>query len=173
MSHFQNKIEITSYLWETSDFPTRVRARKAPERWFYVQQVQDDRQVTQLTLKYLLTAAIQYNFIGLINTQCRCNLLVTVRLLSSNGPSVRTPFSQVQRVLIVEHFLASRSYLTCQNEFRVIFPDSPVPNKPTISPVTNSVAPEPEGSSPHSQQPANDPYPEPGESTPHTPNQSS
>jgi hypothetical protein len=38
--------------------------------------------------------------------------------------------------------------------------------------VTNSVAPEPEGSSPHSQQPANGPYPEPGESTPHTPNQS-
>jgi hypothetical protein len=37
---------------------------------------------------------------------------------------------------------------------------------------TNSVAPEPEGSSPHSQEPANDPYPEPGESTPHPPNQS-
>jgi hypothetical protein len=33
----------------------------------------------------------------------------------------------------------------------------------------NSVAPEPEGSSPHSQQPANCPYPEPGESTPHPP----
>jgi hypothetical protein len=32
---------------------------------------------------------------------------------------------------------------------------------------TNSVAPEPEGSSPHSQQPASGPYPEPGESTPH------
>jgi hypothetical protein len=32
---------------------------------------------------------------------------------------------------------------------------------------TNSVAPELEGSSPHSQQPANDPYPEPGESTSH------
>jgi hypothetical protein len=31
------------------------------------------------------------------------------------------------------------------------------------------VAPEAEGSSPHSQQPANVPYPEPGESTPHTP----
>jgi hypothetical protein len=30
---------------------------------------------------------------------------------------------------------------------------------------TDSVAPEPEGSSPHSQQPANGPYPEPGEST--------
>jgi hypothetical protein len=35
--------------------------------------------------------------------------------------------------------------------------------------LTNSVAPEPEGSSPHTQQPANDPYPEPGESTPHPP----
>jgi hypothetical protein len=31
------------------------------------------------------------------------------------------------------------------------------------------MAPEPEGSSPHSQQPANGPYPEPSESTPHTP----
>jgi hypothetical protein len=35
--------------------------------------------------------------------------------------------------------------------------------------MTNSVAPEPEGSSPHSQQPANGPYPEPAESTPHPP----
>jgi hypothetical protein len=35
--------------------------------------------------------------------------------------------------------------------------------------LTNSVAPEPEGSSPHSQQPPNGPYPEPGESTPHPP----
>jgi hypothetical protein len=34
------------------------------------------------------------------------------------------------------------------------------------------MAPEPEGSSPHSQQPANDPYPEAGESTPHPRNQS-
>jgi hypothetical protein len=32
------------------------------------------------------------------------------------------------------------------------------------------VAPELEGSSPHSQQPANDRYPEPGESTPYSPN---
>jgi hypothetical protein len=38
--------------------------------------------------------------------------------------------------------------------------------------LTKSVAPEPESSSPHSQQPANSPYPEPGESTPHTPSQS-
>jgi hypothetical protein len=35
--------------------------------------------------------------------------------------------------------------------------------------LTNSVAPESEGSSPHSQQPANGPYPEPRESTPHPP----
>jgi hypothetical protein len=34
----------------------------------------------------------------------------------------------------------------------------------------NSVVPELEDSSPHSQQPANDPYPEPGESIPHPPN---
>jgi hypothetical protein len=33
----------------------------------------------------------------------------------------------------------------------------------------NSVVPEPEGSSPHSQQPAIDPYPQQGESTPHPP----
>jgi hypothetical protein len=36
--------------------------------------------------------------------------------------------------------------------------------------LTNPVAPESEGSSPHSQQPANDPYPESAESTPHPPN---
>jgi Fe2+ or Zn2+ uptake regulation protein len=46
-------------------------------------------------------------------------------------------FSQVQRVFIVEHYLASRSYLTCENEFRDTFPDSPVPNKPTIYRLVN------------------------------------
>jgi hypothetical protein len=45
--------------------------------------------------------------------------------------------SQVQRVFIVENYLASRSYLTCQNEFRDTFPDSPVPNKSTISRLVN------------------------------------
>jgi hypothetical protein len=40
-------------------------------------------------------------------------------------------------VFIVEHHLASRSYLTCQNEFRDTFPDSPVPNKSTISRLVN------------------------------------
>jgi transposase len=46
-------------------------------------------------------------------------------------------FSQVQRVFIVEHYLASRSYLTFQNEFRDTFPDFPVPNKSTVSRLVN------------------------------------
>jgi hypothetical protein len=46
-------------------------------------------------------------------------------------------FSQVQRVFIVEHYLASRSYLTCKNEFKDAFPDSPVPNKSTVSRLVN------------------------------------
>jgi hypothetical protein len=52
------------------------------------------------------------------------------------------------------------SYLYPSRKFAVCFPKS--------IQLTNSVAPEPEGSSPHSQQPANGPYPEPGESTSHT-----
>jgi hypothetical protein len=43
----------------------------------------------------------------------------------------------VKRLFIVEHYLASRSYLTCQNEFRDTFPDSPVPNKSKISRLVN------------------------------------
>jgi hypothetical protein len=38
--------------------------------------------------------------------------------------------------------------------------------------LTNSVAQEPEGSSPHSPQPATDPCPEPAESNPQPPSQS-
>jgi hypothetical protein len=60
-----------------------------------------------------------------------CNLLVPVCQLSSNSQSARMSFPQVQWVFIVKHYLASRSYLTCHNEFRDIFPDSPVPNKLT------------------------------------------
>jgi hypothetical protein len=93
--------------------------------------------------------AIQYNSIGLINTQYRCdytraqqvtsccNLLAPVRQLSSNSRSAKMSLSQVQRVFIVEHYLASRSYLTCQNEFRDTFPDSPVPNKSSLSRLVN------------------------------------
>jgi hypothetical protein len=58
-----------------------------------------------------------------------CNLLAPVRQLSSDSRSARMSFSQVQRVFIVEHYLASRSYLICQNEFRDTFPDAPVPDK--------------------------------------------
>jgi hypothetical protein len=66
-----------------------------------------------------------------------CNLLAPVRQLSSNSRSARMSFSQVQWVFIVEHYLASRSYKTCQNEFRDTFPDSPVPNKSTVSRLVN------------------------------------
>jgi hypothetical protein len=33
---------------------------------------------------------------------------------------------------VVEHYVASHSYLTCQNEFRDTFPDYPGPNKSKI-----------------------------------------
>jgi hypothetical protein len=48
-------------------------------------------------------------------------------------------FSQVQRVFIVEHRQASRSFVTCQNEFRDTFPDSPQPNKSTLSRLVNRI----------------------------------
>jgi hypothetical protein len=69
-------------------------------------------------------------------TSC-CNLLAPVLQLPSNSRSARMPFSQVQRVFIVKHCLASRSYSTCQNEFRDTFTNSPVPNKWTISRLVN------------------------------------
>jgi hypothetical protein len=47
-------------------------------------------------------------------------------------------FPQVQRVFTDKHYLASRSYLTYQNEFRDTFQNSPVPNKSTISCLVNS-----------------------------------
>jgi hypothetical protein len=46
-------------------------------------------------------------------------------------------FLQVQWVIIVKHYRASCSYFTCQNEFRDAFPDSPVPDKSTISCLVN------------------------------------
>jgi hypothetical protein len=69
-------------------------------------------------------------------TSC-CNLLAPVRQLSFNSRSARMSFPQVQRVFIVEHYLTSRSYLTCHSEFRDTFPDSPVLNKSTISRLVN------------------------------------
>jgi hypothetical protein len=46
-------------------------------------------------------------------------------------------FSHVQRAFIVEHYLASLSYLTCKNEYKDVFPDSPMPNKSTLSRLVN------------------------------------
>jgi hypothetical protein len=66
-----------------------------------------------------------------------CNLLVTVCQLFFNSQSARMFFSQMQWVFIVEHYLASHSYLTYENEFRDTFPDSSVPNKSTISRLLN------------------------------------
>jgi hypothetical protein len=66
-----------------------------------------------------------------------CNLLALVCQLSFSSRSARMSFSQVQWVFIVKHYLASHSYLTCQNEFRVTFPDSSVANKSTISRLVN------------------------------------
>jgi ABC-type transport system involved in Fe-S cluster assembly fused permease/ATPase subunit len=109
--------------------------------------IQADRKVTQHILKYLLMFAIQYNSIGLINTQYRCdestqvtscwNLLSPFRPLSPNSRSARMSFLKVQRVFIVRHHLASRVYLTCQNAFRNTFSHSSVPNKSTISRLVN------------------------------------
>jgi hypothetical protein len=111
--------------------------------------IQGDRKAKQPILKYLLTVSIQYRSFGLIThsiavtiqeptqvTSC-CNLLAPVHQLSSNSRSAMMSSSQVQRVFIVEHYLAARSYLTCQNEFRDTFTDSPVPNKSAIFRLVN------------------------------------
>jgi hypothetical protein len=47
------------------------------------------------------------------------------------------PFRKCKRVFTVEHCLASRSYLTCRNEFRDTFPDSFVPFKSTLCRLVN------------------------------------
>ena len=41
-------------------------------------------------------------------------------------------FSQVQCIVIVEHYLHSPSYLKCQDDFRCAFPKSQVPDKSTV-----------------------------------------
>jgi hypothetical protein len=48
-------------------------------------------------------------------------------------------FSQVQQVFIVEHYLASRSYLTCQNQIKDTFLIPPVSNKSGASRPVNRV----------------------------------
>jgi hypothetical protein len=53
--------------------------------------------------------------------------------------------------------VSARSYWNSSN---------PIQHALCIAQLSNSVAPKPEGSSPHSQQPATGPYPQPNESTP-------
>jgi hypothetical protein len=104
---------------------------------------------TQPILKYILMVAIQHNSIGFLTynitvtiqeptqvTSCY-HVLAPVRQLSSNCRSARMSFWQVQQVFIVEHYLASRSYSTCQSEFRDTFPDSSASNKSTVSRLVN------------------------------------
>jgi hypothetical protein len=103
-----------------------------------VAQIQGDRIVAQHVLKHLLMFAILYHSIGLINTQYRYDYTrAHTGQLSSNSRSARMSFSQLQRIFIVKHYLASRSYLTCQNELRAAFPDTPVPNKSIVSRLVN------------------------------------
>jgi transposase len=68
-------------------------------------------------------------------TSC-CNLLASPSVVFQQSKS-KMSFSQVQRLFIIEHYLASRSYFTCQNEFRDTFPDSPLSNKSTIYRLVN------------------------------------
>jgi hypothetical protein len=65
------------------------------------------------------------------------NLLAPVRQLSFNSRNSRLSFSQAKRLFTVEHCLASRSYLTCQNAFCYILLDSPVWNISTVSRLAN------------------------------------
>jgi hypothetical protein len=93
--------------------------------------------------------AINYNSIGFINTQYRCDCTTahaghfmlspacTSPSAVSQQSSVRMSLLQEQRVFIVEHCLASSSYLTCQNVFRSTLPKYPVPNKSISSHLLN------------------------------------
>jgi hypothetical protein len=94
-------------------------------------------------------------------------VITSVNIVTEKDYNVNIPVCCVQRH--VDTFYTSIPY---RHTVRLTAINSPnCANRITTS-HTNSVAPEPEGSSPHSQQPANGPYPEPRESTPHPPKQS-
>jgi hypothetical protein len=105
--------------------------------------IHSNRKVMQPILKYLLKDAIQFNCINknaillwLYKRPCGSRHIVpclhqSVSCLST--VKVQGFLSPGQWFFIVEHYLASHSYLTSQNEFRDTFPDSPMPNKLTIS----------------------------------------
>jgi hypothetical protein len=121
-------------------FPAPVEKRKD---W----NIQVDRKVTQPILKYLLMIATQYNLIGLINTISlwlfksprRSRHVLTCSHQSVNCLST----VEVKGYLFHKRNECSLSnttwhlVLSCQNEFRDTFPDSPVPNKSTISRLVN------------------------------------
>jgi hypothetical protein len=49
-----------------------------------------------------------------------------------NLTSTDMSYSQAQLVFIVEHYVQSQSYLKCQDDFRIAFPKSQVPDKSTV-----------------------------------------
>jgi hypothetical protein len=59
-----------------------------------------------------------------------CNLLISVHQFSWNSRFESLSFSWVQQVIIVKHYLASCSCLTCQVKFRDTFSNSLMPNWP-------------------------------------------
>jgi hypothetical protein len=92
--------------------------------------------------------SIQFNWINkhtillwLYKSPCRsCHVITRSRQSVSCLSTVwvhGSLFSYVRWMFIVEHYLESHSYLTCQNEFMDTFPDSPVPNKSTMYRLVN------------------------------------
>jgi hypothetical protein len=67
-----------------------------------------------------------------------CHVLVIQRLQYSFVYCVTDmSFSQEQRVFIVKHYFASRSYARVADEFHREYPDSAVPNNSTITRIIN------------------------------------
>lgn len=89
----------------------------------------------QSILKYLFMAKIQCYSIGLMNTQYFCDYKSS--RASHRFPNCYLSFStqstRKRWVFIVAHYLSSYSYVTSQNEFTDTFPNSPMPNKLTVS----------------------------------------
>jgi hypothetical protein len=90
--------------------------------------------------------SVQFNWIykctislWLYKSSCRSRNVVTClcQSMSSDSKDARMSLSPAQQVFIVKHCMASRSQLTCKNEFRDAFPNSPVPNGLTVPCVVN------------------------------------
>jgi hypothetical protein len=102
---------------------------------------------TQTVLKYSSMIAIQYSSTGLVNIKYRCDYTgihagqVTL-LPARDSPPVVFKQSKCKDVLSQcnERSLSNVTWhliLTCQNEFTDNSPDSPVPNKATVSRLAN------------------------------------